>query len=113
MRLLNTDFDTIKYPEKISIYGCGAIGRIFSQKIKDRCEIIEFIDRLPRQEYYDGIPVVTIQSSKADENTTIIIVPSQEYDLIEKKLLQGLKIIPKIMSIEQFLAKGRIIDPNF
>lgn len=115
MKLLNTDFDSIDFPKKISIYGCGAVGRIFYQRAKGYCTVVNFIDKLPRQEYYDNIPVMTIGDSigSADKETTIIIIPSYDYDAIVEEITREYGFKPKMVKLEDFLLQGRIIDPNF
>lgn len=50
---------------------------------------------------------------KVRRRTDIIIVPSYDYDKIELDLIENFSFSPKIISIEQFLAKGKIIDPYF
>ena len=115
MRLLNTDFDSISFPKKISIYGCGAIGRIFYQRAKGYCSVENFIDKSPRQEYYDNVPVLTIEDSvrRADKETTIIIIPSYDYDTIVENITNAYGYKPKSLKLEEFLSQGKIIDPNF
>lgn len=116
MKLLNTDFDSIKFPKKISIYGCGAIGKIFYQRAKGYCIVKSFIDKLPRQEYYNNIPVMTIENSiieGVDKETTIIIIPSYDYDAIVENITNEYGFKPKMIKLEEFLSQGRIIDPNF
>lgn len=113
MKLLNTDFDSINFPNKISIYGCGAIGRIFYQKVKNYCIVESFIDKMPRQEYYDNVPVMTIENSIRSKDTTIIIIPSYDYDAIVGNITNVYGFMPKMISLEEFLSQGKIIDPNF
>lgn len=113
MRLLNTDFDTISFPEKICIYGCGAIGRIFYQKIREYCRVVEFIDKLPRQDFYHDIPVVTAKNSKPDREVEIVIVPSYDFQNIVDSLEKEYGFKPRAISLEEFLAQGKLIDPNF
>ena len=115
MKLLNTDFDSIVFPKKISIYGCGAIGKIFYQRVKGYCRVESFIDKSPRQEYYDNVPVLTIEDSMrgADKETTIVIIPSYDYDAIVENITNAYGFIPKMIKLEEFLLQGRIIDPNF
>lgn len=116
MKLLNTDFDSISFPKRISIYGCGAIGRIFYQRAKGYCIVESFIDKLPRQQYYDNVPVMTIENSimgGIDKETTIIIIPSYDYDTIVDNMTNEYGFKPKMIKLEDFLSQGRIIDTNF
>lgn len=116
MRLLNTDFDSISFPPKLSIYGCGAIGRIFYQRAKGYCTVESFIDKSPRQEYYDNVSVLTIEDSVrkgADKETTIIIIPSYDYDAIVESITNAYGFKPSMIKLEEFLSQGKIIDPNF
>lgn len=112
-KVVNTDYASIDYSGKIAIYGCGAIGRTLYNYMKREFDVIEFIDRNPRQDWYDGVPVNTIEGSISDENTLIIIVPTYDYDIIELQLKNGLGFSPQIQSMEIFLAEAKILDPNF
>lgn len=112
-RITNTDYSTISYPDKVSIYGCGAIGRTLYQHIRDRVKVVEFIDRTPRQDFYDSVPVVTCKNAKSDRDTQIIIVPSYAYDEIVHDLTDALGFEPNAVGLEEFLAEGRVLDPNF
>lgn len=111
--LLNVDFSTIEFPSKVSIYGCGAVGRILYQKIREYCCVVEFIDLSPRQEFYDQIPVVRLKESKADKDTTIIVVPTYDYEKIVDKLVKHYIFQPKVIGLEEFLVQGKVIDENF
>lgn len=111
--IMNKDFSTLIYPSQVSIYGCGAIGRIFSQKIKNYTKVIEFIDRNPRQNDYQGIPVRSIKDSLTDDNTLIIILPTEYYEEIINELFKNKGFLPKVITIDAFLESARLLDPNF
>lgn len=113
MCVMNTDYSTIKYPDKLSIYGCGAIGRTFYNHVKDYVDIVEFIDRAPRQDFYKEVPVVNIKKAISDVNTLVVIVPSHEYEEIVAQLegVKGKQM--KTIRLEEFLANGKVLDPNF
>lgn len=115
MMIENTDYATIKYTKNAVIYGCGAIGRILSKKIREYVKIAEFLDREPRQDYYEGIPVNKIGQSELeyDENTTIIVVPSYDFESIVKTLRETYGNDVVIIKLQEWLSVGKIIDPNF
>lgn len=119
MKLLNTDFDSINFPKRISIYGCGAIGKIFYQRAKGYCNVECFIDKSPRQECYDNVPILTIEDSvkrgEQIKETTIIIIPSYDYNVIVENITNayGFNPLPEMIRLEEFLSQGKIIDPNF
>lgn len=113
MCVMNTDYSTIKYPDKLSIYGCGAIGRTFYNRIKDYVEVVEFIDREPRQDFYQEVSVVNIEKAVSDANTLVIIVPSYEYEEIAAQLERVKGKTMKTLRLEEFLANGKVLDPNF
>lgn len=112
-KVVNSDYTSINYEGKISIYGCGAIGRTLYNYMKKRFSIIEFIDRSPRQAIYDGIPVNTIKDSISDKDTLIIIVPSYDLDKIRLDLARQYDFSPNTISIEEFLSKAKLLDPYF
>ncbi|BBF45330.1 hypothetical protein lbkm_4097 [Lachnospiraceae bacterium KM106-2] len=113
MKVLNIDYCSLEFPEKVSIYGCGAIGRVFYNHIKDHTQVIEFIDQMPRQQYYDSVPVVKPLDSNCDRDTLLIIIPSYDYDNIVVRLQNILGFQPSAISLESFLDKGTVIDENF
>ena len=111
----NKDFSTLVYPNCLAIYGCGAIGRIFSQKIGGYTKIIEFLDQRPRQEKYNNIPVNRPEDSdfKYSSDIPIVIIPSNEYDEITQKLKSTFGNQINTIRLENFLASARTIDSNF
>ncbi len=114
MRIENTDYSDLEYPENIAIYGCGAIGRILSQKINGHGRISEFIDREPRQKEYQGIPVNRIEDSiNKGSDSTIIVVPTYDFEKIEENLKKNLGNHIKVVRVQEWLSKARVIDPNF
>lgn len=112
-RVINTDYSSIEYHGKISIYGCGAIGRTLYNYMKYYFDIIEFIDKTPRQNMYGQIPVNSILHSISDKDTLIIIVPSYDFDKIKSDLVESFTYEPNVIRIEEFLAKGTVVDSFF
>ncbi len=114
-KLENTDFSTIKFPDSISIYGCGQIGKTFCKKIMSYCYIEQFIDAIPKIDSYMGIPVVTLEQAKINENSVIIVIPSYDMDNIVKgiKDICGNLSEEQIISFDEFVKMGRIIDEKF
>ena len=112
-KILNTDYSCIHHAGKIAIYGCDTIGKTLYNQMKKQYTIIEFIDRRPRRDKYDGIPVNMIENTISDENTLIIVIPSHDIDAIKLELRLKLKFSPKILSVEEFLAKMKVKDPYF
>lgn len=113
--LENVDFSTIKYPKSVSIYGCGRVGKIFSKKIKPYCKVNQFIDMKPKLEIYDEIPVMTLDKAKIDSESVIVVIP--KYDL--EDIIMNIKATypdvtdNNIVSFEDFIKTGKIIDVNF
>ena len=75
--------------------------------------IIEFIDRSPREDFYDNIPVVKPENIKKDKDITIIVVPTYDYDSIVDDLTSNLGFTPKAIKLEEFLSTGKILGSNF
>ena len=113
--LENTDFSTIKYPDSISIYGCGQIGKIFSKKIREFCHVEQFIDMRPQIGDYDGIPVVTLDMAKLDKKSVIVVIPSYDLTQIIGQIKEQFSYISdnNIIGFEAFVEKGKILDMKF
>lgn len=109
----NADYSKVIYTEKISIYGFADIGKILYKNIKNYTNIIEFIDRSPREDFYDNIPVVKPENIKKDKDITIIVVPTYDYDSIVDDLTSNLGFTPKAIKLEEFLSTGKILGSNF
>lgn len=114
-KLVNIDFSTVKYPSSISIYGCGEIGKAFCKKIMPYCHIEQFIDKTPKIDMYKNIPVVTLHRAKIDSESVIVVIPT--YDL--EDIIMNIKAIypdvtdKNIVSFEDFIKTGKIIDADF
>ena len=59
---------------KIAIWGTGADGRAFYQKVKALCDVICFFDNVPKCNMIDGLPVVTWETGRKYSNKCDIIV---------------------------------------
>lgn len=114
--LENMDAATLDYPDSpITIYGCGKVGKIFYRRIHPYCQVAQFIDRNPLMKDFLGVPMVSIDDAKLDENSFVIIVPSYDFEWISKNLRKKYKSLQedRIVSIEAFMKTGDIIDPTF
>lgn len=111
--IANIDFSTIKFPDKIRIYGFGAIGRFFYKYAKDYCTISEIIDSNPRESSFDGIPEVLLNCADKENHDLIVITPSHDYDAIVSTIYDYYDYKPQTIRIEELLASGKIIDMNF
>ncbi len=114
-KLENIDFSTIKYPESISIYGCGQIGKIFLKKIMPYCRIEQFIDTRPKIDRYMDIPVVTLDQARLNKDSLIVIVPMYDLDDIVESIkdMYGYISNEQIISFDNFVDEGKIIDEKF
>ena len=115
MRVLNTDYSTIICREKIIIYGCGAIGRILYKYMKEYFSIIGFIDRKPRQDLYDEIPVYSLDDTNIPSlsDVLVIVVPTYDIEKIKEDLKKCIGYCENAIGLEEFLARGEILDMNF
>lgn len=114
-RLENTDFSTVIYPDSISIYGCGQVGKIFSKKIRPYCRVKQFIDTQPRQDKYDNISVVSVENAIINEETVIVVIPTYDFERIVEniKKYHGQIMNKNIIRFEDFLKTGRMLDAEF
>ncbi len=90
-------------PREIIIYGAGNVGKSFYQKINSRCRVLFFLDRKPKEDYYEGVPVIQDRKIlKAYTKTPIIVTACYEYEKIKESLLLEADMID-IYSLEDFL----------
>lgn len=114
--LENMNAATLAYPDKpITIYGCGKVGKIFYRRIKPYCQVKQFIDRNPTYSDFLGVPMVSLDDAKLDEDSYIIVVPSYDLNWISRNLRDKYEFLQDdhIVSIEEFMKTGDIIDPTF
>lgn len=93
----------------IAIYGAGKIGElIYDDLLEHQLEIKYFIDKNADSLYY-GIDDMTIYNLKevrrADPVDLIIVTPYQSFENIKKDLERILSFLPKIISIEEIVAR--------
>lgn len=107
LKLSNTDLSQINLPNKLNIYGLGVVGKDFYDKIKEYTKIKCFIDKAPKEEYYDNIPVVKLSEYRHDSETYIVVTPSYEYYKICIDLKDTCGIpLKQVVPLEYFLLHG-------
>lgn len=98
------DLTEKELPDVIIIYGAGNIGKSFYQKICNRCEVLFFLDKKPKESSYGGVPI--IQDKKVIReyiNIPVIVTACYEYEKIRESLLLELGGAGNICSLEDFL----------
>lgn len=105
----STDLSTLKYPDKISIYGFGAVGREFFQKISSYCTVEQFIDRQPQCESYEGVSIRTIPYADVHADTVILVIPTYDFEKIVEEIRETHPEIPRrnILKFEDFVGEGK------
>lgn len=83
------DINKTVFPEKVIIYGIGNLGKRFYQKIKNKCNILYFVDKAPMNNDYEGVPIISFSDfiKKQYENIPIIITVTYLYEDIKSTLL--------------------------
>lgn len=106
----NTDLSTLKYPEKVSLYGFGAVGRAFCEQIKLYCTVEQFIDRQPKCKNFEGIPIHTIMDANINKDTVIIVIPTYDFKNIVKEIKEIHSNVSEknIWKFEDFVGEGKI-----
>ena len=93
----------------IAIYGAGRLGElIYDDLIEHSFDIKYFIDRNADSLYYgiDDIPIYNLMEvRKAEPVDLIIVTPYQCFDVIKENLETLLSFCPKIISIEEIIAR--------
>ncbi|MEY8507835.1 DUF1796 family putative cysteine peptidase [Lachnospiraceae bacterium 42-17] len=106
-RLSTIDFSSIAVPEKVVIYGAGKVGRFLYERIKNRCTVKYFIDRITYEDSYKDIPVFNLNSEKEliDYEAWIIITPVYDIQKIEKSLDESQFCDMHYISLNELLMK--------
>lgn len=108
--LENTDLSSIMYPEKLSIYGFGSVGRAFYSKIKEYCIVEQFIDIQPKCKFFDGVALHTIDCANVNKNTFIVVIPTYDFENIvqEIKSIHTDVLVENIVKFEDFVGTGKV-----
>lgn len=114
VQMENADFSTIKYPDKLTIYGAANLGKALYRRIASYCIVEQFIDRCPQAETYKGIPIRSIENAKLDSETYIIVTPAYDYDkilLMLQEKYEGIKA-DNVIGLDKFLDKAMLLDDS-
>lgn len=113
--LESTDLSTLRYPDKMSLYGFGAVGRAFFRQTKAYCRVEQFIDRQPQCENFEGVPIHTISNASVSKNTVIIVIPTYDFEKIAEEIRNVHPSIPaeNILKFEDFVGEGKVMRYGF
>ena len=82
------DMKKIKLADRIVIYGAGRIGKYFYNKVKDTRKVLLFIDKSPKEKFYDGIPVIAYGNPLDIQlETPVVVSACYEYEEIRNNML--------------------------
>ena len=110
--LENVDFSTITYPQSVTIYGCGQIGKVFYKKMKSYCHVEQFIDARPTNDFFDNVPIVTLDKAVLKESDVIVIIPSYDYKQIVENIRKEHSYLTEknLVTFEDFIKTGRLYE---
>ena len=86
IKILDKDWDNVSLPNKIMIYGAGNIGKQFYRMIKNKCEIVAFIDKYKSGLMLDGVSVFNVEEIEFDENVPCVITATYDFESICNEL---------------------------
>lgn len=86
LKLIDYDFDNLHLPNNIIIYGAGNIGKIFYDRIKEKCRVQCFVDKSKADDYIDGIPIKRLEEVVCDENPSFIVTAAYDFEDISKNI---------------------------
>lgn len=97
--------EEMEIPAKIIIYGAGRIGKYFYNKVKAICQVLFFIDKSPREDAFDGVPVICYGDQLDILVDTLVVVSAcYEYEEVRTNLLKRYGEI-NIISLEDLYEK--------
>lgn len=82
LRLMNYDFENAELPKEIIIYGAGNIGQAFYGKIKTKCKVKCFVDKVSYGSNIDEIPVIKLDEVDYRERIPFVITVVYDYENI-------------------------------
>lgn len=86
LKLIDFDFTNISLPEEIILYGAGNIGQNFYKKIKGKCRVKCFVDKLCYGSEIGGISVKRLEEIEYDQNMCFIVTAIYDFESICKKI---------------------------
>lgn len=105
-KIAMTDFFGLNIAKKIVIYGAGAIGKMFYDRIEGFSEVECFIDVRLGGDSYKGVPIISFQEVDEKYNDTVIVVtPTYDMDCIREQLQLRCKNAD-ILSLDDILSNG-------
>lgn len=102
LKLFNFDYNKVKIPENIIIYGAGNIGITFYKLIRNRTGIIYFVDKKKVGSEIEGIPVKRLGQFAYKKEMTFIITATYDYENIYSEI-KKYYCDAKIVSLDMFL----------
>lgn len=103
VKLLETDWNDISLPGRIVIYGAGNVGKQFYGMIKEKCEVVAFVDK-SKKGIMDNVPIVNTTEIGFEGEYTYIITTTYDYECICNEI----RIYDKeaqIISLEKIMDK--------
>lgn len=101
-RLVNTDLTQADLASSIIIYGAGAIGSFFYEKIRGKCRVSCFVDQEKRGSI-DGIPIKRIEEICFDEKPVFVVTATYDYKNIYDRI-RGCCNEAAVMSLDDLIA---------
>lgn len=102
LKLIDFDLANVKLPKEIIIYGAGNIGKTFYHKIKSKCKVKCFVDKVSYGSSIDGIPVKRLDEVDYREGTAFIITAVYDYESICKRIREYDEKV-EIISLDELL----------
>ena len=102
-RLVNTDFTQADLASSIIIYGAGAIGSFFYEKIRGKCRVLCFVDQEKRGSI-DGIPIKRIEEICFDEKSVFVVTATYDYKNIYDRI-RGYSNKAVVLSLDDLIAR--------
>lgn len=81
-RLLENKIDFTLIPSQVIIYGAGNVGKLFYEKVKDKCNIICFIDKEKAGQVIDEVLVRGLEDIEYNKDMTFIITATYDFENI-------------------------------
>lgn len=74
--------------KNVMIYGAGDLGKILFQKIKANVKVCAFIEKNPKVERIENIPILSCNNAKIEMNEIdcIIVTPIFDFESIRREL---------------------------
>lgn len=103
VKLLESNFYDKSLPERIVIYGAGNIGKLFYKKVRQKSEVVYFVDKEKGGQEINGVLIKKPAEIDYNESAVFIVTPTYDFEEICKVIKSKVNDNVKIISLNDII----------